>query len=170
MTPSGIPPIVALAKHPYQVGIVVPDLEAAMRAYGPPSGAGDVWRLWTYGERLLSERRFRGSAGTFSMLIALGGSDPQLELIQPLEGPSLYHEFLAEGGSGLHHLAFRVNDLAAATDAMERAGFPLLQAGSGFGADGSGGFAYYDTVAALGYIAEAVEPPRVRREPDRTFP
>ena len=170
MTPAGVPPLVSLAAHPYQVGIVVPDLEAAMRAYGPPRGAGDVWRLWRYGEELLSDRRFRGSAGTFSMLIALGGSDPQLELIQPLEGPSIYHEHLERSGSGLHHLAFRVTDVAAATDEMERAGFGVLQSGYGFGADGSGGFAYYDTVAALGYIAEAVEPPRVRREPERVFP
>ncbi len=168
MAPSGIPPLVASAQHPYQVGIVVPDLEAAMRAYGPPRGAGDVWRLWTYGERLLSERRFRGSPGTFEMLIALGGSDPQLELIQPLEGPSIYHEHLAAGGSGLHHLAFRTTDLATTTDEMERAGFGVLQSGVGFGADGSGGFAYYDTMATLGYIAEAVEAPRVRREPERT--
>ena len=171
MTPAGMPPIVALGgQRPYQVGIVVPDLEAAMRAYGPPSGAGDVWKLWTYDEQTLSERRFRGGAGTFSMLLALGGSDPQLELVQPLEGPSLYHEFLEQCGSGLHHMAFKVDDLAAATDAMEAAGFPLLQAGFGFGADGSGGFAYYDTVAALGYVTEAVEPPAVRREPHRTFP
>ncbi len=158
----------ALARHPYQVGIVVPDLEAAMHAYGPPRGAGDVWRLWTYGERL-SERRFRGSAGTFAMLIALGGTDPQLEFIQPLEGPSIYHEHLEAGGSGLHHLAFSVTDVRAMTAEMERAGFGVLQSGYGFGADGSGGFAYYDTVAAIGYIAEAVEPPRVRREPERTF-
>ena len=104
------------------------------------------------------------------MLIALGGSDPQLELIQPLEGPSIYHEFLERSGSGLHHMAFRTTTSRPTTHAMERAGFPLLQAGFGFGADGSGGFAYYDTMAALGYIAEAVEPPAVRREPHRTFP
>ena len=66
-----MPPIVALGGHrPYQVGIVVPDLEAAMRAYGPPRGAGDVWKIWTYDRRILSERRFRGSAGTFSVTLS----------------------------------------------------------------------------------------------------
>jgi methylmalonyl-CoA/ethylmalonyl-CoA epimerase len=171
MTAPVIPPVVALGdSRPYQVGIVVPDLEAAMRAYGPARGAGDIWKLWTYDETVMSERRFRGSVGTFSMQIALGGSEPQLELIQPLQGPSLYHEYLEECGSGLHHLAFEVADIAAVISEMESAGFPLLQAGFGFGADGSGGFAYFDTKTALGYFAEAVHPPSVRREPERTFP
>jgi methylmalonyl-CoA/ethylmalonyl-CoA epimerase len=171
MTAPVMPPLVALGdSRPYQAGIVVPDLEAAMHAYGRPRGSGDVWRLWTYDENVLSERRFRGSAGTFSMQIALGGSDPQLELVQPLQGPSLYHEYLEERGSGLHHLAFQVADIATAISEMENAGFPVLQAGFGFGADGSGGFAYFDTKTALGYIAEAVQPPSVRREPERTFP
>jgi catechol 2,3-dioxygenase-like lactoylglutathione lyase family enzyme len=165
------PPIVALGgAHPYQVGIVVPDLEAAMRAYGAPHGAGDVWKVWTYDENIMGERRYRGSSGTFSMRIALGGSDPQLELIQPLQGPSIYHEYLEERGCGLHHLAFRVPDLTTAIAEMEQAGFALLQAGFGFGADRSGGFAYFDTVRALGYVAEAVEPPHVRRDPEDTFP
>jgi methylmalonyl-CoA/ethylmalonyl-CoA epimerase len=171
VTDPARPPVVALGDaRPYQVGIVVPELDTAMRTYGTPRGAGDVWRLWTYDENTLRERRYRGSSGTFSMRIALGGSDPQLELIQPLRGPSIYHEYLAEHGSGLHHMAFKVADIAAAIAEMEQAGFPLLQAGYGFGADQSGAFAYFDTVAALGFVAEAVEPPLARRDPEETFP
>ena len=171
VTTPARPPVIPLGgSHPYQVGIVVPDLDAAMRAYGAPCGAGDIWRLWTYDENILRERRYRGSSGTFSMRIALGGSDPQLELIQPLQGPSIYHEYLEERGCGLHHLAFRVSDITAAIAEMEQTGFPLLQAGFGFGADQSGGFAYFDTVRALGYVTEAVEPPRTRRDPEATFP
>jgi hypothetical protein len=115
--------------RPYQVGIVVPELDAAMRTYGAPRGAGDVWQLWTYDENTLRERRYRGSSGTFSMRIALGGSDPQLELIQPLQGPSIYHEYLAEHGCGLHHMAFKVPDIATTIAEMEQAGYALLQAG-----------------------------------------
>ena len=171
MTAAAPPPVVALGgSRAYQVGIVVPELDAAMRMYGAPRGAGDVWKLWTYDHSTLIERRFRGSVGTFSMRIALGGSDPQLELIQPMEGPSIYHEYLAAHGCGIHHLAFRVPEIGAAIAAMEAAGFPLLQAGFGFGADQSGAFAYFDTVRALGYIAEAIEPPRERRRPEDTFP
>jgi hypothetical protein len=41
---------------------------------------------------------------------------------------------------------------------MARAGFACLQHGYGFGADGSGGFAYFDTERELGYLVEALEP------------
>jgi catechol 2,3-dioxygenase-like lactoylglutathione lyase family enzyme len=166
-----VPPIVTMGGgRPYQVGIVVPDLEAAMRAYGPPVGAGDVWRVWTYDETVLRQRIYRGEDGSFAMRIALGGSEPQLELVEVLAGPSLYHEWWDRRRGGLHHLAFRVDDARAVIAEMERAGFELLQAGFGFGADGSGAFAYFDTTDALGYIAEAVEAPRERRPPERIWP
>jgi hypothetical protein len=42
---------------------------------------------------------------------------------------------------------------------MERGGFATLQAGFGFAPGGRGGFAYFDTTAALGYLLEAVELP-----------
>jgi methylmalonyl-CoA/ethylmalonyl-CoA epimerase len=147
-----------------------PTLKPQCGPIGAPRGSGDVWKLWTYDENVLSERRYRGSSGTFSMRIALGGSDPQLELIQPLEGPSIYHEYLEQRESGLHHLAFQVSHINAAIAEMEQGGFPLLQAGFGFGADRSGAFAYFDTERTLGYVVEAVEPPSARRPPERTFP
>jgi hypothetical protein len=150
--------------RPYQIGVVVPDLDAGMRAHG------GEWRIWTYDEQVLARRIYRGAEGRFAMRIALATGDPQLELIQPLAGPSIYHEWWDDRRGGLHHLAFHVESAEAVIHEMERAGYPLLQAGSGFGADGSGAFAYFDTTAALGYIAEAVEWPRERRPPERTWP
>lgn len=166
MTPS-VPLLEHAGRH-YQVGIVVPDLEAALRT--SPRPADEPWRLWTYDGAVLSERIYRGRPGTFAVRIALGGTDPQLELMQPVAGPSIYDEWWDAGRGGLHHLGYRVDDVRAMIAAMEAAGFPLLQAGFGFGADGSGGFAYFDTTAALGYIAEAIELPRERRPPDRVWP
>lgn len=90
-----------------------------------------------------------------------------IEYLQPLEGPSVYHEWLEAHGPGLHHLAFWVDSLDAAVEEMRGAGFELLQSGRGFGAEGDGGFAYFDTERELGVVYEAVEPPSVRREPER---
>jgi len=42
-----------------------------------------------------------------------------------------------------------------------------LSSGEGFGADGSGRFAYRDTQAALGMIFEVIEPPTGLGEPLR---
>lgn len=97
------PPIVALGgSHPYQVGVVVPDLEAAMSAYGAPHGAGDVWKLWTYGENVLRERRYRGSSGTFSMRIALAAAGPD-HLPRVSRGARVRRPSPGNPGSRHHH-------------------------------------------------------------------
>ena len=98
-----------------------------------------AWRIWTYDERIVRERIYRGGEGRFTMRLALGGTHPQLELIEPLQGPSAYHDWIAQHGYGFHHVGYYVPDARATTAAMERAGFEVLMGGSGFGADGSGG-------------------------------
>lgn len=142
----------------HQVGIVVADLDAAVAEHSLLRGAGG-WRLDTFGPESVDELTVRGAPAAFSMRLAFHGDDPEIELIQPLDGPSIYAEWLAERGSGLHHLAIAVTSLADAMATMESAGFPTLQAGRGFAPGGSGGFAYFDTAAALGYLLEAVELP-----------
>jgi len=144
----------------HQVGIVVADLDAAVAEHSRLCGCTqEGWRLDTFGRESVQELTVRGEPAVFSMRLAFHGAAPELELIQPLDGPSIYAEWLAATGGGLHHLAVAVTSLAQATAAMERAGFPTLQAGHGFAPAGRGGFAYYDTAAALGYVLEAVELP-----------
>jgi catechol 2,3-dioxygenase-like lactoylglutathione lyase family enzyme len=148
-----------------QVGIVVRDLERSARKLSRTLGAGP-WRVFTYSGEILTERTYRGEPGEFAVRIALNPQTPMIELLEPLEGPSIYHEWLDRHGEGLHHLAFWVESLDDAIESMARAGYPLLQSGRGFGASGDGGFAYFDTEADLGVIYEAVEPPSDRREPE----
>lgn len=144
----------------HQVGVVVADLEAAVAAHSRMCGCtSDDWRFDEFGRDSVEELTVRGAPAAFSMRLAFHGSAPELELIQPLAGPSIYAEWLAAGAGGLHHLAVAVTSLERATAAMERAGFATLQAGHGFAPAGRGGFAYFDTAAALGYFIEAVELP-----------
>jgi methylmalonyl-CoA/ethylmalonyl-CoA epimerase len=150
-----------------QVGIVVGDLDAAIARYAATFACGP-WEVWTYGPDVMAESSFRGAPGSFAMRLALAGSNPQIELIEPLSGPSLYHEWLAERGEGLHHLGMRVGDLAAAVGELERSGHRVLQSGRGYGQDGDGGFAYLDTTAELGVVLELIEAPAVRRPPEAT--
>lgn len=148
--------------HADQLGIVVEDLDSAMARYSAVFACGP-WSVWTYGPGFLSESRFRGEPGRFSMRLALAGSEPQLELIQPLAGPSLYHEWLDAHGPGLHHVGMRVPDLDAGVRDMGRR---VLQSGRGYGLDGDGGFAYLDTADDLGVILELIEVPARRRPPE----
>jgi methylmalonyl-CoA/ethylmalonyl-CoA epimerase len=49
---------------------------------------------------------------------------------------------------------------------MSDAGYPVLQMGTGYGVDGDGGFAYFDTLAATSVVFEAIEVPARRRPPE----
>ncbi len=156
-------------RGPSQIGIVVPDLEAAVERYDVLWGGGP-WRGFTYGVGFIPEVRYRGEPATHTMRIAINGLTPQIELIQPLEGPSIYHDFLEQGGHGLHHLGFWVDSIEDAVSSMTKAGYDCTQAGFGYGLDGDGGYAYFDTERDFGVILEAIEIPKRRREPDFTWP
>lgn len=152
-----------------QVGIVVRDLVTACRRYSALLQAGP-WRVFTYSPDVLSYQTFRGEPARYSVRIALNPATPQLELLEPLAGPSVYHEWLDRRGEGLHHLAVYVDDADEAIASLATAGYPVVQEGRGFGLEGDGTFAYIDTERDLGYLLEVVQPPRTRREPELVIP
>ena len=152
-----------------QIGIIVRDLERACRLYSGLWQCGP-WRIYTYGPALLSTQRYRGEPSRFAVRLALNSTAPQLELLQPLQGPSIYDDWLERRGVGLHHLAAFVEDADDAIASLAAAGYPVLQEGRGFGADGDGVFAYFDTEHDLGYLLEVVQPPQERREPELLIP
>lgn len=76
-----------------------------------------------------------------------------------MAGPNIYSDWLDARGEGFHHLAYAVASVEEATSQMAAAGHAVIQSGHSFGAAGDGAFSYYDTVEALGFIIEAVEPP-----------
>jgi len=85
-----------------QVGIVVRDIDKAMRHWVEVCGVGP----WFYAEQLpMDEFRYRGRRYDIKVSIALANSgDVQLELIQQrCESPSLYRDFLAAGHEGMQH-------------------------------------------------------------------
>lgn len=92
-----------------------------------------------------------------------------IELLQPVRGPSIYHEWLERHGEGLHHLGFWVDSLDETISVMRRRGFEVLQSGRGLGVHGDGGFAYFDTGGTHGVILEAIEPPSQPLEPEATI-
>lgn len=149
-----------------QVGILVADIREAEPRYSTLFGLAD-WQRYRYDADFVPVREYRGAQGMFSMNVALAGASPQIELIESLEGPSVYEEHLAAGGSGLHHVGVFVESLDAAIAAMAATGFPVVQLGRGYGLDGDGGFAYFDTLKPFGVLIEAIERPRRRRDPIR---
>ena len=88
----------------YQIGIVVKDIKKAVERYWTTLGVGP-WRIHRTRPSILREVIVRGKPAVISMRVAFAQSGPvQVELIEPLEGPSIYKEFIAEKGEGLHHI------------------------------------------------------------------
>ncbi|HZP00972.1 MAG TPA: VOC family protein, partial [Terriglobia bacterium] len=92
------------------------------------------------------DRIYRGKPGRFEMFLGWWHwPDVTYEWIQPIVGPSVYDEYLAAHGEGLHHLAFEVKDMDEAVRLLGSKGAPASQTG-GWDARGSKGrFAYLDT-------------------------
>jgi catechol 2,3-dioxygenase-like lactoylglutathione lyase family enzyme len=154
-----------------QVCVVTPDLRRSMESYRASLGI-EPWRILTFGSETVRELNYRGKPATYRMLVALaqlGGL--QYELIQPLQGPSIYHEFLERnGGAGLHHFGVWIPSLAEGLAAARAAGFAEIQGGRGTGLDGDGGFAYLDTEETLGAIFELIELPKRRKATPEVYP
>ena len=144
----------------HQVGVVVADLERAIAGHSRLLGLNaSAWRRASFDRTSVTELTLRGEPAAFSTRLAFAGNNPEIELIEPVDGPSIYHDWLEERGESVHHLAIAVTSLAEANALMEAQGFEVTQAGFGFAPAFTGGFAYYDTERVLGYVLEAVELP-----------
>jgi methylmalonyl-CoA/ethylmalonyl-CoA epimerase len=148
-----------------QIAFVVADLEAALERYSRLLGA-QSWRCFTFSSAQHATAEYRGSPADFTVRLALSDGSPQLELIEPVEGSGIHREWLDDGSSGVQHIGVVVDSVVAATGQLASAGCPVMQSGSGFGADGDGAYAYYDARDLLGVIVEAFEPPARLPGPD----
>jgi methylmalonyl-CoA/ethylmalonyl-CoA epimerase len=94
------------------VGIAVADLEAAVRTYAGLFGAEPVHRERVQ-DQGVEEALFRTGESYVQLLGALGPDTP-------------VGRFLATRGEGVHHVAYRVDDVAAALETLRAAGVPLV--------------------------------------------
>jgi hypothetical protein len=150
-----VPSLAGLA--PFQIAFVVRDVERAAREFDAQLAAGP-WRGWVFGPQGQG-REYHGQPAEWVLRIVLNNRSPQYELVEPLAGPSIHADWLAERGEGFHHVGYVVESLERTTAEMEAAGHPAIARIHSFGADGDGAAAYYDTAKTLGFLVEAVEPP-----------
>ena len=153
-----------------QIGIIVPDLDKAMESYSRRFGIGS-WHVYTYGKPLVKRMTYRGKEAEYAMRVGLSYFGPmRIELIQPLEGDTIYAEFVEEHGYGVHHLGLLVDDATSAIARAAEAGIGMIQSGSGFGLDGDGCYAYLDTEDEFSVTLELIERPKRRVPPERVYP
>ena len=102
-----------------QLAWVVDDIDRAEREF-PPSGEAPSWTRLPDIHFGPEACLLRGVPADFVAHISLAYvGNLQLELIQPVRGESIYTEFLAAQGPGLHHACWEVDDLDAALAGME---------------------------------------------------
>ena len=130
------------------------------------------WRVYTFGPDTCSDITYRGTPSEHSMRLALAHSgDMMWEVIQPVEGASIYTEFLEDHGEGIHHIAANCDGLSypEQLDKMLELGFEVIQ--SGVWAERVP-FAYFGTEGDLSTTIELFDIPEdfVMPEPEEWFP
>jgi methylmalonyl-CoA/ethylmalonyl-CoA epimerase len=138
--------------------LVVKDMEKAIK-YFKALGVGP-FPPFLGGEGMsFTGKTVHGKPVDYDMDLRLARSELgglEIELIQPLEGRSVYTEFLEEKGEGLHHLAFMVEDVDAEIADLEKTGFKVIQTG----AMPNTKWAYLDTDEPSGMVIELCQAPK----------
>jgi len=152
-----------------QLGFVVEDLFQAVKRQVDVFGIGP-WQIYTIAPPELNQMTIHGKRESYGLRAAITQvGNVQWELIQPLEGPSIYREFLKKKpGGGLHHFLVQVEDYDATLCELEKQGIDILMSGAWRGAT----FAYADTEKSLGTIVEffKVAPGWAMSAPQETYP
>lgn len=150
-----------------QISLVVHDLEATMKTYVEEYGIGP-WEIYDFNPATMTraERDGQPTDSASRIAVTMVGS-VQWELVQPLDDKSLYAEFLATKGEGLHHVAVGTANYAEALGEMEAKGRRVVQGGIYNGVT----FAYMSTDEDLRVITEIFDwPPGLTQEPDARYP
>jgi hypothetical protein len=142
---------------PVQIAWVTPELEATEKALTTLLGAKKWIRMpgVHFGPDACT---YRGRPADFVADISLSyAGETQLELIAPVQGESIYTEFLDSAGPGLHHVCVEADDVE---QALTERGAEVVQRGV---MPGGMEFAYVSaTDAGVPYIEIAHISPEIR--------
>jgi methylmalonyl-CoA/ethylmalonyl-CoA epimerase len=124
------------------VGIAVADLDAAVDEYRVALGARPVHRE-VVTDQGVEEVMFRAGSSFIQLLSALGPDTP-------------VGRFLQKRGEGVHHVGYRVADVAAALDTLRANGVPLVDEAPRRGSRGTT-IAFVHPRALRGVLVELVQ-------------
>jgi methylmalonyl-CoA/ethylmalonyl-CoA epimerase len=111
-TSEPLPPgLFAAVDH---VGVAVPDYDTAIAFYR------DVFGLRVVHEEVNEEQ------GVREAMLAVGDGDTRIQVLAPLTPESAIARFLERSGPGLQQVAYRVEDVDAATAVLRERGLRLL--------------------------------------------
>jgi methylmalonyl-CoA/ethylmalonyl-CoA epimerase len=127
------------------IGMVVASIDEAVAFYQQAYGCRD----W---ERISLPERMADIA-----VLRLPGSI--VELIAPTDERAAFAKFLRERGAGLHHIAYRVENIDAALAALAERGVPLIDRVARPGIHGTRVAFVHPKAGGQGVLTELVEHP-----------
>jgi methylmalonyl-CoA/ethylmalonyl-CoA epimerase len=150
-----------------QISVVVRDLDAAMQTYVDDYGIGP-WDIYEFNPGTVRDMRENGQPVVRAWRLALATvGQVQWELVEPLDGDSVYARFLAAHGPGVHHVGVGVRSYDGTIAELTGRGRDVLLSGEYNGVT----FSYLDTESDLGVITEIfAAPPGLEQKPDAVYP
>jgi Glyoxalase/Bleomycin resistance protein/Dioxygenase superfamily len=153
-----------------QIAVVCSDLQKAMEQYLKLLGWGP-WNVYQHEPPRLHDTQLHGKPTEYTMLGAeTHVGDMGFELLQPLEGPSIYKEWLEQRGEGLHHVAVMLHDFDESTQLKQK----FAEIGASVLMGGRIGetieFYYLDTEPSLKIVLESGSGHAIDLVPDWVYP
>jgi methylmalonyl-CoA/ethylmalonyl-CoA epimerase len=125
------------------LGLAVRDLDAAIRLYEGAFGL-QVTHRWT-------------AEADGMQAAALHVGDLEIELMQPMREDSPVARFIERRGEGLHHVAYKVDDVAEALEKVEESGVETVDREPRTGGDGRTRIAFLHPRGTFGVLMELEE-------------
>ncbi|MFW9880913.1 MAG: VOC family protein [Candidatus Thorarchaeota archaeon] len=121
----------------HHIGFVYEDVEEAVKQF----------------KRLFGIEKFnRVPMGVVNVARSMIGK-LQIDLIEPQDENSIFHEFIENRNVGLHHIGFLVNDVDEKIKEWDSKGFKQVLGGI----IGPAKFVYFDTTDIFGHIIELLQ-------------
>jgi len=145
MTPT--PPI-PIGLSVDQIGIVVRDAQAMAEKLYQILGIGPFRLMEWPIQGIDPQSTYHGQPRSYRIRLGFARAGAaQIELVEPLDDQSIWSDFLASHGPGLHHFRVTVTNFDETVAALQAAGFENIA--SGTGAHVGSKWAYFDTAELL---------------------
>jgi hypothetical protein len=120
-------------KHCIQVGVVVKDLDRKIENLNKIYSMGPFRIIeWPPEGRTDMQKVYHGQPGEFTCRLAFADlGTVELELIEPLQGPSIWQDFLDKHGEGIHHIRFNTFDEKPILDHLANNSVEVEMSGNG---------------------------------------
>ena len=125
------------------LGLAVKDLDAAIKLYREVFGL-EITHRWVAQADQMEAAAFR-----------IG--DMEVELMQPLADDSPIGRFIARRGEGIHHVAYKVDDVAEALHRAEAGGVETIDKEARAGGDGRTRIGFLHPKSTFGVLTELEE-------------